>query len=427
MDEPWPNAWNKRFGVPVGTYPWTRVSYIYNTGPANYFQFAFFSELSGTLWVDEIEIANLADANLGPPYAETFTRYGGNPILDLGAGGSLDDVHVYTPAVLKEGNGTYKMYFAMHDGSNVRIGLANSDDGYEWTKYESNPVLNLGPGGSFDDTHVQLGSVFKIGSTYHLYYAGYHGSSWQIGHATSDDGIAWTRDPANPVLPIGNEIQITSTSVYSPAMLYEDGIFRVWYTAYDASVTKKYYIASAASEDGSHFDRHGVVISPGFQGEADMSVCQYPAVMKDPDYGTYILQYAGGGASGYSVCRAVSEDALNWTPAGTDLAPSFADTFDAKQVYPSTLMVDGNVNRLYYMGYDSNNVWRIGLAEQTRPPTPTPTETPASTPTETPIATPTSTPMPTPTPFPADINEDGVVDTKDLFILQDEWHWQQER
>jgi predicted GH43/DUF377 family glycosyl hydrolase len=329
--------------------------------------------------------------------------------------------------VLKEGNGTYKMYYTMHDGSNARIGLAISDDGYAWTKYESNPVLNLGAAGSFEDTHLQPGTAFKIGSTYHLYYAGYHGSSWQIGHATSEDGIVWTRDPANPVLPMGNEIQITSTSVYSPAMLYEDGIFRVWYTAYDASVTKKYYIASATSEDGSHFDRQGVAISPGSLGEVDMSYCQYPAVIKDPDTGEYIMQYAGAGPSGASVCRAVSEDGLTWTPVGTDLAPSISDAFDGRYVYPSTLMVDGNVTRLWYMGYSYNNAWRIGLAEQTRPPTPTPTETPTSTPTETPTGTPTSTPIPTPTPFPADINEDGVVDTKDLLILQDEWHWQQER
>ena len=55
-------------------------------------------------------------------------------------------------------------------------------------------------------------------------------------------------------------------------------------------------------------------------------------------------------------------------------------------------------------------------------PTPTATFTPTDTPT--PTFTPTDTPTATPTPKydTADLNQDGVVNYHDLFLLQDEWH-----
>ena len=50
-------------------------------------------------------------------------------------------------------------------------------------------------------------SVLHVGSVFHMYYeawgirrnAGTDYDSLQIGHATSPDGMHWTKDPANPV------------------------------------------------------------------------------------------------------------------------------------------------------------------------------------------------------------------------------------
>lgn len=421
-------GWDKRFGVPAGTYPWTRVSYIYNTGPSNQCLVAFASELSGTVWVDEIEMVRLADADVGPPYPENFARLASNPVLTVGAPGSLDDAHVYSPSVLKEGEGAYRMYYTMHDGTNTRVGLANSDNGTEWTKHAGNPVLDLGANGTFDDAHVQPSSALKVGSVYHLYYNAHDGATYRIGHATSSDGIVWTRDPANPVLGEGNEGPFVSTYVMTPSVLYEDGMFRMWYAAYDGNGSKRYHIGYATSPEGSVFTRQGIAISPGGLGEIDMVHCAYPRVAKVSDDG-YVMWYAGYGPNAYSSCRAVSSDGVSWAPVGSDLAPSIKGGFDARQVCPGTIVPEAASNRMWYMGYGIDNVWRIGVADEPYTPTPTSTDTPTPTvtptPTDTPLATATATPA-APTPFPADINEDGIVDYRDALILQQQWHWEQD-
>ena len=41
-----------------------------------------------------------------------------------------------------------------------------------WTRYGNNPVLDVGPPGAFDDNNLTGGSVYFDGSTYHMWYSG---------------------------------------------------------------------------------------------------------------------------------------------------------------------------------------------------------------------------------------------------------------
>jgi hypothetical protein len=89
-----------------------------------------------------------------------------------------------------------------------RIGRAVSDDGLKWTR-DPDPVLVPGVAGSWDEALVSHANVVRSGGRYHLFY---HGSSLadseecedpnpgcpaftpgSVGHATSDDGVSWTR------------------------------------------------------------------------------------------------------------------------------------------------------------------------------------------------------------------------------------------
>jgi len=54
-----------------------------------------------------------------------WTKYEGNPVLDLGASGTWDDYYVSDPAILFDGV-EYQMWYSGHDGSNTRIGYATS-------------------------------------------------------------------------------------------------------------------------------------------------------------------------------------------------------------------------------------------------------------------------------------------------------------
>ena len=47
--------------------------------------------------------------------------------------------------------------------------------------------------------------------------------------STSTAQINWTKDPANPVLPQGEEGEWDETGVWDPYVIYEDGLFKMWY------------------------------------------------------------------------------------------------------------------------------------------------------------------------------------------------------
>ena len=72
-----------------------------------------------------------------------------------------------------------------------------------WTAIAANPVFQ----GKTDDPdawdhHIrERGWITIEDGTYHLWYTGYRDDQALrvLGHATSPDGVTWTRDPANPI------------------------------------------------------------------------------------------------------------------------------------------------------------------------------------------------------------------------------------
>jgi hypothetical protein len=72
-------------------------------------------------------------------------------------------------------------------------GLATStNDGITWTKYSGNPVLNLGPSGSWDASMVETGTVLKEGNIFRMWIDAYGANVtdiWRIGVATAPDVV----------------------------------------------------------------------------------------------------------------------------------------------------------------------------------------------------------------------------------------------
>lgn len=78
--------------------------------------------------------------------------------------------------------------------------LATSQDLAHWV--DVGVAIPVGDTGAWDSYDIWAPSIIKVGSTYHIYYAGVQAIGNQIpqkiGHATSTDLITWTKDP-NPV------------------------------------------------------------------------------------------------------------------------------------------------------------------------------------------------------------------------------------
>jgi predicted GH43/DUF377 family glycosyl hydrolase len=136
-------------------------------------------------------------------------RWTPQPVLDVGPAGSWDGWTVDTPAVVRcsRCNQPYRLYYygqasaAGAEGS--AIGLAESHDGTSFTRVRDEPVLEPGPDGAWDCRWIESPTVRHDHDRdlWLMWYSGV-GPDWlaRIGLATSADGVAWTKHPANPVL-----------------------------------------------------------------------------------------------------------------------------------------------------------------------------------------------------------------------------------
>jgi predicted GH43/DUF377 family glycosyl hydrolase len=157
-----------------------------------------------------------------------WTKYVGNPVLDIGPAGAFDDVSVTEVCVIRDGT-SYKMWYTGNDGG--PIGLATSPDGVNWTKHAANPVFGFGAQGTWDAFEVDDPYVLKEGGVYRMWYGGEDGlsGSSSIGYATSADGVAWTRHEANPVLGPGPAGTWDEWSLDVPSVVGTAPAYRMWY------------------------------------------------------------------------------------------------------------------------------------------------------------------------------------------------------
>lgn len=131
------------------------------------------------------------------------------PVLTSGRMGEWDADFVYLGPVLKMNDGSYVMYYSGGEDiisqRNFFIGMANSNDGINWKKYndpatsqhpfaESDPVMMTGKQGDWDADVVLACVVVDLPKGYGMYY-----SCDAFGYAISTDGIRWKKYRKNPV------------------------------------------------------------------------------------------------------------------------------------------------------------------------------------------------------------------------------------
>jgi len=273
-------------------------------------------------------------------------------VLGWGRSNDWDDDDVCCPSVLYDG-ATYHMWYSGFHRDIGRIGYATSSDGIVWVKYddtsttsspfaESDPVLNLGPSGSWDDYSVYHPSVIYNGTTFHMWYTGFSGTTRRIGYATSPDGITWTKYAGNPVLDRGPPGSWDVDGVSSPSVLHVGSTYRMWYGGIDNSDDER--IGYATSQDGANWTKsmYNPLVDVGLSSTWDETWASYPTVIQDGMI--YKMWYTGNNRDdkrriGYAYMSYLSPgnitstifdsganntiwNSINWTeylPAGTNI------------------------------------------------------------------------------------------------------------
>lgn len=117
-------------------------------------------------------------------------------VLKTGPRGSWDERGVADPYVIERNGELYMYYLGMDRARRQRLGIARSHDGVVWEKLISNPILELGAPGAFDEIGLGEPAVWSSGGSYWMLYTGRaRGEKRRTGLAKSPDGIAWTREP----------------------------------------------------------------------------------------------------------------------------------------------------------------------------------------------------------------------------------------
>jgi predicted GH43/DUF377 family glycosyl hydrolase len=95
---------------------------------------------------------------------------------------------------------TYRMWFTRQTEALATIGYAESSDGRAWTIQKEDILV---PAESWEGPYLYYPFVQKkADGSYELWYTSRApGRRWQSGRAFSHDGIAWTKDPLNPIAP----------------------------------------------------------------------------------------------------------------------------------------------------------------------------------------------------------------------------------
>ncbi len=157
---------------------------------------------------------------------ESFTKFGLAPIL---ARSDHDPCLVTSPVVLKE-NKQWRMWYVSgyhwdESGSapqsHYHIKYAQSEDGLYWKREGIICLDHQYPG----EKNIARACVYQDKEIYHAWYSYDCGSGYLIGYAESTDGIQWIRKDSEAGINISNEGWDSKALAYPFVIKYKDQLF----------------------------------------------------------------------------------------------------------------------------------------------------------------------------------------------------------
>ena len=283
------------------------------------------------------------------------------PVLTAGDENCFDDGGVLAPWVVPVDEKLWLMYYVgykLHEKIGPihihQIGLAEShDEGITWRKVSDHPVISCGPKGSYDGFSTSSACVLRVNGKWMMWYTGIAQVPYLTGIclATSSDGYDWKKHEGNPVMRYDPYYKSDAFVLGKPCVLYEDGIFKMWYSA--QGLTEDYHrgeyrICYAESADGIEWERYvkNPVLLPSGSGW-DMSMVEYPGVLvtgKD-----YHMWFSGNdyGSIGYAKGEAAASAKLQIRSGNTRKPDAAWSKWSQPLTNPGGTHVDTQYTRFF--------------------------------------------------------------------------------
>ena len=303
-------------------------------------------------------------------FDRSVSKYGDNPVIERGTPGTFDDQGLYDPSVLKV-NGTYYLYYSGYPGTQtITEGLATSTDGYGWTK--QGKILDVGAPGTWDDLKAHDVCVLKPDTTWMMWYSGTRDPEatygLKIGLATSSNGTDWTKDAGNPIFDKGAAGKFDDKHVVYPSVIKEGNTYYMWYSGFKSGVGYS-GIGLATSTNGINWTRQNSGNAVFTEGSASWeSNYIYQAAVEYID-GKYWMIYTGMDSGSTSrLGLAYSTDKVNWTRFHDNpiLDIGGSGECDDEGLGSAKLIEKDSEIWIYYRGKESASLSSICLATTTK-------------------------------------------------------------
>jgi pimeloyl-ACP methyl ester carboxylesterase len=251
-----------------------------------------------------------------PPVNFSFISQ--QPVFSYGSPGSWDDGGVQAPAVIQDGDTLRMWYIGFGSISPLAsIGYAWSLDGMTWHRSAENPVLS--PTFLWEGTAIAPRCVIKENNEYKMWYVA-NLSGNVIGYATSIDGVIWTKHPT-PILLPGGINDWDYLNIFPHSVIKDSDQYLMWYDG--GNTPTHYQIGLATSSDGIIWTKYNdELTNENPYGNSDPVVSfrsswgdwngvSNPTLIKNED--GYQMLYVGSNRYEDAVYYAHSDDGINWT------------------------------------------------------------------------------------------------------------------
>lgn len=266
-----------------------------------------------------------------------------------------------TPTPYRLDDDTIRVYAGFRDAEGVsRIGYVDvlADDPSVIVRLSSEPVLELGRGGCFDDNGMIMGDIVDAPGGLHLFYVGFQRVAKAkflafTGLAVSrDGGLSFERTQDTPIL---DRAPNRSTIAAVHSAMYENGRWRLWYAVGDDWETigghpfPRYHIRYVETDDlGSIPRKDRVCLAPrGTEYRIGR-----PRVYRLG--GRHVMYFTRGNVTGeYFPGVAYSDDGVAWARRDEVLGIGLsADGWDSRSLCYPTLIRQRDKLLMFYNGND---------------------------------------------------------------------------
>ena len=291
----------------------------------------------------------------------------GNPVLRQSEDG-WDAEHYYfdDPTVVKR-NGVYHMWYAsaenLRGGETFWIAYATSRDGITWTKYGS--VLGPGAGGEWMEKGAMSPAVIDDEGVFKMWFVGANQPEnyhHGIGYASSRDGMTWKVDP-EPVIPTGTSIGAT----WHPAVLKREGLYYLFTGIANSPAANPMDILLFTSTDGASWQNRGKVYSARRERLWQSGGIVPCEVLYDAN--RFKMFFTGMEGETFSMGYAESREGMNWTETSRYPVMKPADTAPWSTMavgFPAVIRDEGKL-KIWFSAITTNpRRYQIGYAEEAR-------------------------------------------------------------